>query len=116
MIFATDLIRGLVALQDAPREALQEPESGYALAGFSFTASELYEEVRRHFPAFKTTPAPNENMEKFARLWPDELAPEEAERDLGFRARVGLKYTVKRVLAAHDARMRLGHAVLKCPL
>jgi len=37
MIYTTDLITGLMALQDANKTQLKAPEKGYTIAGFSFT-------------------------------------------------------------------------------
>ena len=41
MVFVDDLMRGLVALQEAPEEQLKEPERGYAIPGLSFTPNEV---------------------------------------------------------------------------
>jgi len=103
MIFSTDLIAGLLALQDTPKAKLTEPESGYALAGFSFMPSELYTELKARCPGFTTSTALDANVSKFAQLWPDALSPMEAERDLGFIAQVGLHQTVDLILKAHEA-------------
>ena len=90
MILADDLIIGLLALQDADAGALKEPENGYCLAGFSFTPEELFAEIRRHHPGFTHVRALDPDASLFARLWPDSLSPDAAERDLGFAAEVGL--------------------------
>ena len=50
-------------------------------------------------------------MDKFAKLWPDALSPEESKRDLGYTPKVGLKETVDRILRAHAARLREGASV-----
>ena len=46
MIYVDDLMRGLLALQDADESHLKEPERGYAIPGLSFTANELFDEIR----------------------------------------------------------------------
>mmetsp|Transcript_43703 Transcript_43703/g.132302 ORF Transcript_43703/g.132302 Transcript_43703/m.132302 type:complete len:348 (-) Transcript_43703:91-1134(-) len=104
MIYVDDLMRGLVALQDASEEQLREPERGYAMAGLSFTAGELFEEIRRHVPDFRFTVDLCPNMSKFAKLWPDAMSAAEAQADLGFKARVGLREVVDAVLSAHAER------------
>ena len=43
-------------------------------------------------------------MNKFANLWPDELATAEPLRDLGYAPTVGLADMVANVLAAHEDR------------
>jgi len=108
MIFVEDLMRGLLALQDASEDRLGEPERGYALPGISFTAAELFEEIRRHVPGFQVTVDLDPNQSKFARLWPDTLSTAEPRRDLGYTAQVGLAEVVERVLAAHAERLRSG--------
>lgn len=110
MIYSDDLIRGLMALEAAPREKLQEPEQGYALAGFSFTPRELFQELENHGIALQTKEKLNENMDKFANLWPDTVSPVEAQRDLGFTSRIGLSHTISRILRAHTARREPGAA------
>ena len=86
MIWVDDLMRGLLALQDAPEESLHEPERGYAIPGLSFSANQLFEEIqgRRAGRAFSTTMALDDNMAAFAKLWPDTLCEEAPNRDLGY--------------------------------
>ena len=52
MVFSTDLMRGLVALQEADEDSLAEPERGYCIPGLSFTPNELFAEIRKHHPGF----------------------------------------------------------------
>ena len=104
MVFVDDLMRGLVALQEADEAQLTEPEHGYCVPGLSFTPNELFAEIRKHYPGFGFRVELDENMNKFANLWPDELATEEPLRDLGYAPAVGLSDMVANVLAAHDAQ------------
>jgi nucleoside-diphosphate-sugar epimerase len=108
MIYSDDLIRGLLALDDAPSENLKEPEKGYAIAGFSFTPQELFEEIHHHGIDFEATEELDPNMNKFAKLWPDTTSPLEAQRDFGYKARIGLSHTISRVLRAHAVRREPG--------
>ena len=110
MIYADDLIRGLMALEAAPSEDLKEPEQGYAIAGFSFTPKQLFEEIHQHGMDLPTTEKLNPNMNKFAQLWPDSLSPVEAKRDFGYTSRMGLAHTISRILRAHTARREPGAA------
>jgi threonine 3-dehydrogenase len=102
MIFADDLVEGLLRLMDADRARLREPEGGYALAGFSFSAGQLFALLAARFPTFEAgealTPAA-----AFAELWPNSISAEEARRDLGFVARSGFLDTVEAILRAHGA-------------
>ena len=104
MVFVDDLMRGLIALQEADEETLVEPEHGYCVPGLSFSANELFAEIRKHYPGFGFRVELDENMAKFAKLWPDALADEEPLRDLGYKPDVGLEEMVASVLKTHDAR------------
>eukprot|EP00937_MAST-01D_sp_MAST-1D-sp2_P007059 g7059.t1 len=104
MVFVDDLMRGLCALQEASEAMLKEPEHGYCLPGFSFTANELFAEIRKHHPGFAVAVELDDNMNKFARLWPDELSDTEPRRDLGYAPTVGLEAMVQAVLTAHEER------------
>jgi threonine 3-dehydrogenase len=104
MIFVDDLMRGLIALQEADESALTQPEQGYCIPGLSFTPNELFAEIRKHHPGFGYRVELNENMNKFANLWPDELSAAEPLSDLGYKPEVDLPVMVSRVLAAHEER------------
>ena len=107
MVYVEDLMRGLVALQEADEDLLDEPEAGYCIPGLSFTPNELFSEIRKHYPGFGFRVELNENMAKFAKLWPDDLATEEPLRDLGYKPEVGLAEMVENVLHAHEVRNEL---------
>ncbi len=104
MVYVDDLMRGLVALQEADEAALTEPEQGYCIPGLSFSANELFAEIRKHYPGFGFRVELDPNMNKFANLWPDELSSKEPLRDLGYEPLIGLSEMVANVLAAHDVR------------
>ena len=104
MVFVDDLMRGLVALQEADEAQLTEPQRGYCVPGLSFSPHELFAEIRKHHPGFGFRVELDANMNKFAQLWPDELATDEPLRDLGYAPEVGLADMVANVLAAHEQR------------
>jgi len=104
MVHVDDLLRGLVALQEADASMLSEPEQGYALPGLSFSPNELFAEIRKHHPGFGYRVELDENMNRFANLWPDELSTTEARRDLGYSPEVDLPGMVAQVLASHEDR------------
>lgn len=111
MVYVEDLMRGLVALQEADEERLRAPHQGYCINGLSFTPNELFAEIRRHHPGFGYRVELDDNMNRFAHLWPDDLSPAESLRDLGYSPRVDLAGMVEKVLAAHEARnMRTAQA------
>ncbi|KAH8099167.1 L-threonine 3-dehydrogenase [Aureococcus anophagefferens] len=108
MVFVDDLMRGLVALQEAEPDVLAEPENGYCIPGLSFSANELFSEIRKHYPGFGFRVQLDANMDKFAKLWPDELATEEPLRDLGYKPEVGLEEMVATHAKAGAAAGRAG--------
>lgn len=112
MVWENDLMRGLLALMDAPAEKLCEPGRGYVMPGLSFTARELFEEIRKIVPEFKATQELDEIMNKFSKIWPDTLSSEEVSRDLGYSPRVGLAEMVQTVLAAHAKRNKRSRLLL----
>jgi len=104
MIFVDDLMRGLIALQEGDEDSLHEPQRGYCIPGLSFTASELFAEIRQRHPGFGFRIELKEHMNTFANLWPDELSTGEPLRDLGYAPRVGLADMVEKVLMSHEDR------------
>jgi len=102
MVHVDDLMRGLVALQEADESRLTEPMQGYVVPGLSFTPNELFAEIRKHHPGFGYRVELDENMNKFANLWPDELSGKETKRDLGYAPKVDLAGMVSKVLSAHE--------------
>ena len=112
MIWRDDLIEGLCLLTMAPTNALKEPDGGYAMAGLSFTPLELFAEITKRIETFQfSTEKDTEKLLKespaalFARLWVDHLTPEEAERDLGFRAKdIELGAIIDRILEGWNTR------------
>jgi len=102
MVHVEDLMRGLVALQEADEARLVEPEQGYVVPGLSFTPNELFAEIRKHHPGFGYRVELDENMNKFANLWPEELSGVEPLRDLGYAPKVNLEGMVAKVLSSHE--------------
>ena len=107
MVFADDLMRGLLALQTADEHELHEPQRMYNMTGLSFTAEELFEEILHFKENFSWTSGPlDPNMNKFARLWPDTLSNNASERDLDYEPHV----TLPAMVAGVHAQPRLGIA------
>eukprot|EP00047_Mylnosiga_fluctuans_P010987 m.19081 g.19081 ORF g.19081 m.19081 type:complete len:335 (-) comp3400_c0_seq1:126-1130(-) len=106
MIHVRDLVRGLIALMDAPRAAITEPEGGYAIAGFSFTPAQLFATLAAAGePAQYTVDLErNPPARRFAALWPDSISPAEAARDLHFEAQASMDATIREILAVSRAR------------
>ena len=100
MIDRRDLVHGLVALADAPASAIAEPTGGYALAGYSFSARQLFAELEALFPGFTYTVQVDAVAGHFAQLWCDSLSAKEATRDLHFTAQYSLHDTLAHIMAA----------------
>ncbi|KAH8050490.1 L-threonine 3-dehydrogenase [Aureococcus anophagefferens] len=62
MVFVDDLMRGLVALQEAEPDVLAEPEQLHP--GLSFSANELFSEIRKHYPGFGFRRRPRDDIEQ----------------------------------------------------
>jgi nucleoside-diphosphate-sugar epimerase len=106
MILIGDLIRALLLLMDAPEADLHEPEHGYAIAGFSFTALELFVEIEKRFPNFTyDADEPEPNATIFAQLWPDSLSGAEAKSDMKFQSAYSMQQTISKILDAHAQRL-----------
>jgi threonine 3-dehydrogenase len=105
MIHVDDLIDGLLRLMDAKKEDLHEPQSGYAIAGFSFSADELLSVLQSRYPHFRASEEVTHSAgARFALLWPNSVSAVESERDLNFKARFGFLETVDAILSAHASR------------
>ena len=110
MVFVDDLMCGLTALQMAPESELREPQRLYNMPGLTFTAAELFREISAHVPGFMHHQKINANMDKFAKLWPDTLSPDETLRDLDYEPEVTLPRMVAAVLNAHSGRRMTSRA------
>jgi threonine 3-dehydrogenase len=104
MVYADDLMRGLLSLALAHEEELREPQRLYSIPGLSFTPDELFHEIRQHIDSFNVSNKINANMDKFAKLWPDTLSTSASFRDLDYEPDVTLPRMVASVLNAHSSR------------
>jgi len=105
MVYVDDLMRGLLALQFADEHELTEPQRLYNIPGLSFSAAQLFDEIRHFKPDFEVTYGPRDpNMDKFAKLWPNSLSAHEPLRDLDYEPDVTLPAMVAGVLNAHSGR------------
>ena len=78
----------------------------YAVPAFSFSARQLFDEIKKHHPDFQWEVELEPNMDKFSRLWPNTMSAKEAARDLGITPKFGLPETVQSVLESHWERMK----------
>jgi threonine 3-dehydrogenase len=106
MIFAEDLIVGLLRMQGADQSDLHETERGYCLAGFSFAAEELFSLLRERYPSAEFAVAEAWPASHFAKTWPNSICARQAREDLDFQAKFGFRETVEAIAGAHGARQQ----------
>ena len=82
MMYIDDAIRATLELMDAPREKLSI-SGGYNLPSLSFTAKELYDEIKKFIPSFKCNFIPDRRQE-FADSWPDETEGKYSTEEWGY--------------------------------
>eukprot|EP00039_Didymoeca_costata_P032645 m.38713 g.38713 ORF g.38713 m.38713 type:complete len:327 (-) comp9464_c0_seq2:21-1001(-) len=107
MIDRRDLIRGLIALQDAPSSCIREPQGGYSIAGYALTARAVLHDLQEKFPGFKYKVKADGPAALFAELWCDTLSPTEAERDFNFKSRYNWSHTLTAILSQHTPKAHL---------
>ena len=103
MIYIDDLVRGMILIDKCPKDLLLEKQSGYNLAGFSFSPKQLFDEIQKHIPRFTYSfdESLNPFAATFAQLWPDSLSGMEASRDFSFQSEILLADTVQKILLKH---------------
>ena len=129
MVHLDDLVLGLVALMDTPLSMLQEPQAGYALAGFSFAPQDLANHLKSLPQGFSSSSSTwdvtydNYNDDDasssssgsntalsgaalFAELWPNSLSGDAAARDLQWTPTQvpTMAAAVTQILAGHVLR------------
>jgi threonine 3-dehydrogenase len=107
MIHSEDLIRGMIALMNSPQESFLPHCRGVALAGFSFTPKQLFDELVTYFPNFTYSFDSESNPQAavFAVTWPDTLCPDEGATHINFRAQRNFQETVKEIVESHQKRL-----------
>jgi nucleoside-diphosphate-sugar epimerase len=83
MMYMDDAVRGTIELMEAPREQVKI-RSSYNLAGMSFTPDEVYHSVKRHYPDFKISYAPD-FRQGIADSWPNSIDDSAARADWHWR-------------------------------
>lgn len=102
LISVEDAVRALVLLSEADPGRLRRRT--YNVAGFSPSARELVDAVRRVLPDARLTFEPDEGISSIVGTWPERMADREAATDWGWAASDDLDVAVSRfvtTLAAH---------------
>jgi len=89
MMFMEDAIENTIKLMETDSKKLSI-RSSYNMAGISFTAGELADEIKKHMPKFKINYKPD-FRQKIADSWPASIDDSTAVRDWGLETRYDLK-------------------------
>jgi nucleoside-diphosphate-sugar epimerase len=77
-----DAIKALLKLHEAPREALTQ--TVYNVTSFNPTAEDIYELVKREFPAAQVDFVPHRSRQNIVDSWPADIDDSAARRDWGW--------------------------------
>lgn len=92
MMYMQDAINATLEIMEAPSEKIKIRTS-YNLSSLHFSPKELYEEILKHFPAFKIEYHPDER-DALARGWPDSINDSHARSDWGWQSKFNLSRMV----------------------
>jgi len=96
MMYMPDAIRATIEIMQAPAENVKL-RSGYNLAAFSFTPSQIAHEIRQHIPEFQVTYNPD-FRQAIADSWPQSIDDSAARNDWGWKPEYKLKNMVEDML------------------
>ncbi len=82
MMYMPDAIKGTLDLMDAPLDKLKR-HADYNHGAMSFTAADLAEAIRKHYPDFEVTYEPD-FRQAIADSWPDDVDDTAAREDWGW--------------------------------
>ncbi|MEE9364616.1 MAG: NAD-dependent epimerase/dehydratase family protein [Cellulophaga sp.] len=83
MIFMDDAVRATIELMDAPKEQIKIRTS-YNLEGVSFSPKQIATSIRKSYPDFQITYAPDFRQE-IANNWPSSIDDTAARKDWGWK-------------------------------
>jgi threonine 3-dehydrogenase len=92
LLYIKDCVDCLIRLYEADNAKLKRRV--YAIAGFSPTAKEIYDEVKRVLPKADITFKPDQELTEIVRSWPKYLKETRASEEWGWKTRFHLKETV----------------------
>lgn len=97
MMYMDDAIRATLELMDAPLDSLSSAKAGYNIAGLSFTAEELSEEITKNIPNFICDYQPD-IRQKYADSWPESIDDSFSRDEWGWRSKYNLQQLVEEML------------------
>ena len=101
-----DCIDAALKLMATDRTRLRY-QTGYNVAGMSFSLGELVAEIRKHLPDFRCAYEPDERQD-IADSWPRSVNDTEARQDWGWRPRHDLQTMTADMLSVLATRLRSG--------
>jgi nucleoside-diphosphate-sugar epimerase len=106
MLYMPDAIRATLMIMDAsPRKVTYH--MGHNLAGMSFSAGELANEIKKHIPGFVCEFVPD-FRQKIADSWPQSVDDSLARKEWGWKPKYNLASMTKDMIRELKARARLG--------
>jgi nucleoside-diphosphate-sugar epimerase len=96
MIFMEDAIRATIELMDAPKEDIKVRTS-YNLAGVSFDPAAVADSIRKIYPDFKITYAPDFRQD-IAASWPNSIDDSAARKDWNWKHEYDLDAMTKTMI------------------
>ncbi len=106
MVYMPDAIRATLMLMDSSPKSVSY-HMGYNLAGLTFSAGELADEIRKHIPDFRCDFVPD-FRQKIADSWPQSIDDGLARKDWGWKPKYALTSMVKDMIRELSARAKQG--------
>ncbi|GGX06172.1 NAD-dependent epimerase/dehydratase family protein [Aquimarina muelleri] len=106
MIFMEDAIRATLELMDAPKEDIKLRTS-YNISGISFSPAEVVAEIRKLYPDFKVTYAPDFRQE-IASRWPNSIDDSAASKDWGWKPKFDLESITETMIQKLKEKYKTG--------
>ncbi|MDO9551847.1 NAD-dependent epimerase/dehydratase family protein [Rhodonellum sp.] len=97
MMFMPDAIKATLDLMNAPLEKIKV-RSSYNLAAMSFSPQEIFQSIKKHFPDFSISYAPD-FRQSIADSWPDSIDDSVARQDWGWKHDYDLDKMTKVILS-----------------
>lgn len=96
MMYMPDAIKATISLMESPAEQVKV-RSSYNVSAFSFTPEELAKSIRKFYPEFKMTYAPD-FRQKIADSWPNSIDDSIAREDWGWKPDYSIDQMSKDIL------------------
>jgi nucleoside-diphosphate-sugar epimerase len=103
MMYMPDCIKSTIQLMNAPLENLKHV--CYNLSAMSFSAEELYKEIKKYIPEFECQHKPD-FRQKIADSWPREIDDSVARKEWGWKPDYGTKEMVKDMIEKISEKLK----------